>query len=166
MIELRVLTAEDWPLWRELRLAALTEAPHAFGARLTDWLGDGDRQERWRARLDMPGSRNLVAVVDAHPAGMVSGVATDDPAVVELISMWVDPSTRGRGVGDLLVSGVNRWARQVGAEAVRLAVAEGNHAGAALYRRNGFHDIGLSEPMPDGVRRERIMVKNLGTATD
>ncbi|NJP30255.1 GNAT family N-acetyltransferase, partial [Microbispora sp. SCL1-1] len=27
MIELRVLYEDDWPIWRELRLAALAEAP-------------------------------------------------------------------------------------------------------------------------------------------
>jgi hypothetical protein len=28
---------------------------------LADWQSDGDRSERWRARLDIPGSHNLVA---------------------------------------------------------------------------------------------------------
>jgi len=36
MIEARVLSEDDWKLWRELRLAALTEAPYAFGAQLSD----------------------------------------------------------------------------------------------------------------------------------
>ncbi|MFJ1458216.1 GNAT family N-acetyltransferase [Nocardia sp. N2S4-5] len=42
MIEMRVLTADNWMLWRELRLQALAEAPQAFGSRLADWQGDGD----------------------------------------------------------------------------------------------------------------------------
>ncbi|HEX5569527.1 MAG TPA: GNAT family N-acetyltransferase, partial [Streptomyces sp.] len=60
MIEIRTVTSDDWALWRELRLAALTEAPHAFGSRLADWQGAGDREERWRARLDIPGARHFV----------------------------------------------------------------------------------------------------------
>jgi len=165
VIELRVLTPDDWPIWRDLRLAALAEAPHAFGSRLADWQGDGDRSERWRARLDIPGSYNLVAVIDGRPVGMASGVLTDDRGVVELISMWVHPIARGQGVGDQLVGAVERWAaRHVGAHVVRLAVTEGNEAAAALYRRNGFERTGdLGDLMPDGVRREQIMAKKLPT---
>lgn len=53
-----MLTPDDWPIWRELRLAALAEAPQAFGSRLADWQGEGDREERWRDRLSIPGSCN------------------------------------------------------------------------------------------------------------
>ena len=66
MIELRVLTPDDWRIWRRIRLAALAEAPYAFGSRLADWQGDGDREERWRARLGIPGSFNVVAVLDGN----------------------------------------------------------------------------------------------------
>jgi ribosomal protein S18 acetylase RimI-like enzyme len=167
VIELRVLSSDDWPIWRELRLAALAEAPYGFGSRLADWQGDGDRSERWRARLDTPGSHNLVAVIDGRPVGMVSGVPTDDRDVVELISMWVDPMTRGRGIGSQLVGAVERWAKHVGADVLRLAVTEGNDAAAALYRRNGFCYTGeFGDLTPDGVRREQIMAKRLSLSTD
>ncbi len=166
MIELRVLTADDWPLWRGLRLAALAEAPRAFGSRLADWQGEGDREERWRARLSMRGAHDLVAIAEGRPVGMVSGVPTDDSAVVELISMWVAPAVRGLGVGDLLIGAVERWARDANAEAVRLNVVEDNRAAVALYRRNGFHHVEApGEPPPDGALRERRMVKRLGAAT-
>jgi ribosomal protein S18 acetylase RimI-like enzyme len=162
VIELRVLTPEDWPVWRELRLAALGEASYAFGSRLSDWQGEGDREERWRGRLSIPGSYNIVALVDGEPAGMVSGVPGDAEGEAELISMWVSPSARGRGVGDRLMTAVEEWARRAGARVLRLAVTEGNANARALYLRSGFGDTG--EPgdlMPDGVRREVIMVKAL-----
>ena len=63
-----MLTPGDWAVWRELRLAALAEAPYAFGSRLSDWTGEGDREERWQARLAIPGSFNVVAVMDGRPA--------------------------------------------------------------------------------------------------
>lgn len=161
-IEIRVLTPEHWTVWRGLRLAALADAPYAFASRLSDWQGDGDREERWRARLSIPGSYNVVAVLGAEPVGMASGVPTTQDGTIELISMWVSPSARGRGVGDLLIRAVEQWAMQLGARRLRLAVTPGNERAIALYRRNGFEDTGeLGDLMPDGVRREHVMSKKI-----
>jgi len=163
VIELRVLSPDDWQVWRSLRLAALAEAPYAFGSRLADWQGDGDRAERWRDRLALPGSHNLVAVLDGQPVGMASGVPADEPGVVELISMWVSPTARGRGVGDRLIQAVEQWAGQGQAKVLRLAVVRGNAAAERLYQRCGFVGTGvLSEVTPDGVRHEDVMEKLLG----
>ncbi|MET8146849.1 GNAT family N-acetyltransferase [Actinoplanes sp. NPDC049668] len=162
MIETRVLSEDDWKLWRGLRLAALTEAAYAFGSKLADWQGEGDREERWRGRLAIPGAYNIIAMLDGQPVGMASGVPTDQDDVVELISMYVAPLGRGRGVGDQLLQAVERWARLAGAATLRLAVVEGNTNAWALYQRNGFHDTDeLGGLMPDGVRRERILTKHL-----
>lgn len=166
VIELRILTAGDWQLWRELRLAALAEAPYAFGSQLADWQGEGDTEQRWRARLEIPGSVNFVAVLDGRAAGLASGVPAGGRAA-ELISMWVSPAARGRGVGDRLVAAVERWARQVGASVLRLAVMQGNENAAALYLRNGFSNTGeLGDLMPGGVRREYVMAKRLAVTAD
>lgn len=162
MIETCVLGEGDWKMWRELRLAALTEAGYAFGSQLADWQGDGDREERWRERLAIPGSYNILAMLDGQAVGMASGVPTDHNEVVELISMYVAPAGRGQGVGDHLVRAVEQWARRVGARTLRLAVVEGNKNASALYQRNGFRDTGeLGDLMPDGVRREHIMARSL-----
>ena len=161
MIEIRELTAEDWPIWRELRLAALAEAPHAFGSRLADW--QDAPEDRWRARLSIPDSYNLVAELDGRPVGMASGIPDeDDPDAMELISMWVSPTARGRQVGDQLVTAVVDWARDRGASRVVLAVAADNPAATVLYHRNGFQDSDEPpRPMPDGARCELMMVKPL-----
>ncbi|MEU5208690.1 GNAT family N-acetyltransferase [Streptomyces sp. NPDC020742] len=161
MIELQVLTADDWRTWRTLRLAALAEAPYAFGSTLADWQGAGDREERWRGRLALPGSHNLLALLDGEPAGMVSGVPGPRDGVVELISLWVGTAARGRGVGDRLVEAVLAWAEQARAQAVRLAVTPVNTHATALYRRHGFTDTDeLGEVLPDG-SRERVMERRL-----
>ena len=160
MIEILVLAPDDWATWRHLRLAALGEAPYAFGSQLADWAGEGDVEERWRGRLGIPGSHNVVAMLDGHGVGMASGVPTADVGVVELISMWVAPGARGRGVGDVLVRDVERWAQTIGARVLRLSVAEDNAQAAALYERHGFQHTGeLGDMMPDGVHRERVMEK-------
>nr|WTA69308.1 GNAT family N-acetyltransferase [Micromonospora sp. NBC_00855] len=162
MIEIRVLTPDDWPTWRELRLAALTEAPAAFGSRLADWQGDGDREQRWRDRLSIPGSHNLVAVLDGRPVGMSSGVPTADPLMMDLISMWVHPDARGKGVGDCLVDEVARWAHERGADRLRLSVMPDNTPAKALYERVGFTQTDeLGDLLPDGVGREQVMQRTL-----
>jgi GNAT superfamily N-acetyltransferase len=162
VIKLRVLSPDDWQVWRRLRLAALAEAPYAFGSRLADWQGEGDRAGRWRDRLALPGSYNVVALLDEQPVGMASGVPADEPGVVELISMWVSPTARGRGVGDRLIQAVEQWARQGQAKVLRLCVIQGNEAAERLYQRCGFVGTGvLGDAMPDGVRHEDVMEKML-----
>ncbi|MFF7886236.1 GNAT family N-acetyltransferase [Streptomyces sp. NPDC007896] len=165
MIELSALRPDDWPVWRVLRLAALAEAPSAFGSTLAEWQGQGDREERWRARLAIPGSHNVVAVREGEPVGMASGVPAEQPDAVELISMWVSPAVRGKGVGDLLIGEIARWTVQTGVKTLRLSVMPDNRAAMALYERHGFKDTG--EPgdlLPDGVRRELVMAKDLNPA--
>jgi len=166
MLELRTVGPDEWPVWRELRLAALAEAPYAFGSTLAQWQGEGDREERWRARLELPGSHNVVAVLDGCPVGMASGVPADVADRAELISMWVGPGARGRGVGSRLIGEVERWAVQRGSVTLRLSVMPDNHAAIALYERHGFVDTG--EPgdlLTDGVGRERVMAKILDGAS-
>ncbi|WP_240434990.1 GNAT family N-acetyltransferase [Streptomyces sp. YIM 130001] len=159
-MRLRVVTEADWTLWREVRLAALAESPHAFKARLQDWPHGGEH--RWRERLAMPAAHNLVAVLDDHPVGMVAGLPGAG-GTCELRSLWVDPRARGRGVGDRLIAAVESWARTSGATTLRLAVLPDNDTAAALYRRHGFVDMGEpGDVLPDGVTRERVMAKGLG----
>lgn len=153
MIEYRVLTPDDWPLWRALRLAALADAPTAFGSTLADWTGAGDTEWRWRARLsDVP--FNVVLTWHGEPVGMVSAIDSSADGSVELISLWVVPAVRGQGVGDAAVCRVLEWARIRRAESsVVLAVRLDNVAAARLYRRHGFVDAGLSPEDPS----ERLM---------
>jgi ribosomal protein S18 acetylase RimI-like enzyme len=162
VIEVRSLGPDDWEIWRSLRLLALAEAPHAFGSRLADWQGENDREDRWRGRLSIAGSYNIVAVLDDRHVGMASGVPAPADGVAELISMWVAPTARGRGAGDLLVREIERWALSVDVRILRLDVSEDNDRASRLYVRNGFEYTGeLGDLMPDGLRRERVMAKQL-----
>ncbi|MBD3006184.1 MULTISPECIES: GNAT family N-acetyltransferase [unclassified Streptomyces] len=169
MVRLRVVTTDDWPLWRDVRRAALAEAPHAFKSRLADWHRGGE--ERWRARLEVPGAYHVVALLDGRAVGMASGMPGDGAGdgdgdgagrPPELRSVWVSPEARGHGVGGLLIAAVETWALRRGATALRLAVLPGNAPAIALYERHGF--AATREPgdlLADGVTRELVMVKAL-----
>jgi ribosomal protein S18 acetylase RimI-like enzyme len=160
VIELREVTSDDWQEWRELRLAALADAPYAFGSQLADWV---DAEEsRWRARLDLPGARNVIAVLDGTPVGMASGVRSDEDGVIELISMWIAPSGRGQGIGDRLMAQIETWARAASAHTLKLSVVQGNKPAHALYLRTGYVDTDeQGDLMPDGIHHELIMRKPL-----
>lgn len=148
MIEVRPLTPREWRVWREVRLAALGDAPEAFGSILATWSGEGDTAERWRTRLrDVP--LNLVALEDDVPIGQVSGTGLDQEGRCELISMWVAPAARATGVADALVEAVADWAQSLGASAVRLSVRRLNQRAIRFYLRAGF--IYVSEPGDEAV---------------
>ena len=160
-VGLRRLTAADWRIFRELRLEALAEAPYAFGSTLEaeQMLTETD----WRKRL---GNRvQFVAYLDGAPAGTVAGIRSDDPAVAELVSMWVRPQARGRGVGSALVKVVLDWASQQGCSEVRLWVSEGNDSAERLYARHGFVRTGEKQPIrvDDPTRLELAMVLSTPT---
>jgi len=145
MIDVSVIGPDDWRLWRGLRLEALAEAPYAFGSTLADWSGERDTEARWRARLtSVP--FNAVAYLDGKAAGIASGVEADEEGAAELISMWVAPFARGRGVADALVGEVMGWARAQRAPKLVLGVVEDNARARNFYRRLGFLDTGASHP--------------------
>lgn len=159
----RAVTEDQWREWRALRRAALATDPEAFGSTLADWSGPGDAEPRWRGRLAAV-ALNLLADLEGEPVGMLSASLPVD-GTTELISMWVAPPARGRGVGDALVRSALGWTREQGARRVALAVRRANGAAIALYRRHGFRDEGWS-PVPDDPRSERRMVLDLAPAGD
>jgi len=158
-IAVRPVGAGEWQLWRALRLAALRDAPGAFGATLAEWQGAGDTEPRWRARLtEVP--FNAVVLLDGVPSGIASGTAPDASNAVDVISMWIAPDARGVGCGDALVEAVVSWASAAGASCVQLSVVETNERAKALYRRRGFIETGPSPESEPG-RAEVRMTRRL-----
>ncbi len=149
----REVGPDDWELFRQVRLAALAEAPSAFGSRHADWL-DAE-PKRWQARLrDVP--LNLVLIMEGQPVAMVSGTEPVDDTV-ELISLWVAPPARGHGVAEEAVHRVQGWARAQGARRLVLSVKIANAPARRLYERLGF-ELGPAPDDPD----ELVMSLALG----
>jgi len=80
---------------------------------------------------------------------MAAGGDSNSPDTAALTSLWVEPGSRGEGVGDRLVMTVVEWAKAAGFRQVLLWVTEGNVNAEALYRRNGFIRTGetVEEPL-------------------
>ncbi len=147
-VRVRVLGPDDWALLRTLRLAALADAPYAYGSTFAGW--EHADEHRWRDRLRSL-ALTLAALRDDEPVGLVSGCGPED-GTAELISMWVAPSARGLGVGALLIEAVVDWAAGQGARRVLLHVTEHNPAATRLYERHGFVPTGEVTVRPDGIR--------------
>jgi len=137
------LGPDDWPAYRILRLAALADAPHAFGSTLA-------REVRltppeWRARILRGGT--FMARRSKDPVGTAAGIPGDEPGHAELVGMWVHPDWRGHGVGDNLVEAVMDWAAAGPYRYVNLWVSEGNDPAERLYTRHGFVRTGATQPV-------------------
>ena len=147
MVSVRSISDDEWTRWRAMRLSALAEAPEAFSLTLEQWSGPQDTERRWRERL-VTVPFNLLAFLDGQPVGMASATAPAS-GEVELISMWVSPDARGKGVGDALIEEIAVWARRQGASRLVLAVRADNDPASALYARNGFVETGGSAHSDD-----------------
>jgi hypothetical protein len=86
------LTAEDWQLYRRVRLAALEEAPYAFGS---TYAAERDSPER-RWRQTLRDRTRFVAEEEGVVLGTVSGGDGDESGVAAMTAMWVDPRFRRR----------------------------------------------------------------------
>jgi ribosomal protein S18 acetylase RimI-like enzyme len=134
-----------------VRLAALKEAPYAFGS--TYEREAGASEERWRQAIR--DRTRFVAEVDGVVAGTVSGGDADSSSASAMTAMWVDPAFRRLGVGDVLVKTVIGWAESAGYGEILLLVADGNAGAERLYERNGFRRTGgVQEMRPDALEYE------------
>jgi GNAT superfamily N-acetyltransferase len=155
---IRRLAPDDWPVLREVRLAALADAPYAFSSTLNRELSFDE--QIWRERL--ASAAWFMAWQDSQPAGLAAGIVEQpagppgsagtsvpaggaDPlaAACQLVSMWVSPRARGHGIADRLVEAVCDWARAGGAAQVLLWVTDVNARARAFYQRAGFVTTGV-----------------------
>ncbi|MGH3262552.1 MAG: GNAT family N-acetyltransferase [Trebonia sp.] len=165
MIMLREIKADDWELLRDVRLAALAEAPRAFGS--THAREVAFTEEQWRGRISERSATFFAhqdsadpAVQAGPPAGLVGVLVTGGGA--ELVSMWVSPPVRGLGVGDALVETAATWAKAHDFRTLSLWVTESNKPALRLYERCGFTATGERQPLPSDptlteVRMDRIL---------
>jgi len=142
------LAVDDWAVGRAVRLAALADAPEAFGSTMARELAFDEAE--WRRRISTAPS--FVAWRSGEPVGLVGVLNRAELGGQganrgwELVSMWVSPEARGTGAADLLVSAVVDAVKAAHADQVTLWVAADNARARAFYVRFGF--------MPTGARQE------------
>jgi GNAT superfamily N-acetyltransferase len=137
-MQVRRLEAGEAEPWRRLRLAALRNAPLAFGSTFAR-----ERQHPlsvWKERTAAfaAGDERVMFVAEDEDADRwigCAGALLDEERVPNVISVWVDPEERGRGLGVELMRAVVEWAHGRGHRRLSLWVTEGNGAALRLYRK-------------------------------
>lgn len=144
MVLVRATTITDWQALREIRLQALRDAPSAFSSTYAGEAAFAD--DEWHRRATRDGSF-LAFLPEVSPAGLGGGYLAA-PDTVELVSMFIRPQARGRGVGEAIIDAVDGWARKQGATTVHLWVTETNKHARRLYERCGFTATAERQPLP------------------
>lgn len=132
-LRVRWLAEEDWAILRDLRLAALADAPEAFTSTV-----ERERAltpDDWRSRT----SRSVVAFVDERPSGMAVFITDEQKA--QLVGMWVAPEARGTGAADSIVEAVAVRAAH-DHQPLWLCVYTDNPRAKRFYERCGFVQTG------------------------
>lgn len=146
-LRVEVLTENEWPRLRYLRLAALRDHPAAF-------LSSHEREEaygeqRWRQEFSR-GQWNIMIAADKE-IGLLG--VTREKAMPEqecyLEYLWVAPEFRRLGVGSLLLRTVLDRLRKSGVHTVWLYILNGNHAAMRFYQKFGFQSTNERELLPD-----------------
>ena len=163
MITVDRIRADEADLLRDVRLAALADAPGAFAS--THERESGFDSAEWERRATAASSGRAAASFFARDAaGQVVGLVgvfenRVDPATAELVSMWVSPSGRGQGVGSALVERAIGWAGEAGYARIELWVARGNDAAERLYARRGFTVTGDVQPLPSDPCKNELRMR-------
>ena len=146
MIEIRRVDQDDWPIVRDVRLAALKDTPDWFWVTYEE---EVHQPEKWW-RDFLTAAAWFVAYEADRPVGIAAGIRSSrlDESERALISMWVRPDARRQGIGRQLVESTKEWARADGALSLQLEVTHTNLGATRLYERCGFKATGRTEPLP------------------
>lgn len=140
-IEIRRLGIPDAEDYRAIRLAALKQAPEAFGSTY--------EVEAARSVADFADRLATSVVFGAYADGEIVGVVgfkreagQRDAHKGFVWGMYVRPSLRRHGAGTALIEALLQYAGQV-VEQLTLTVVQGNDAAVAMYRKFGFEIYGV-----------------------
>ena len=150
MIALEPITTQNVAAFRDVRLRALQDTPLAFGSTYARESQFSD--EEWLQRVTRWNGENGIGylAMDGIDGRGIAGVLLEEDATcAHLVSMWIAPTHRKCGVGRLLVTEIASWARQRGADVLRLMVTSSNEPAMLFYQRLGFSRTGRTEPYPN-----------------
>jgi ribosomal protein S18 acetylase RimI-like enzyme len=144
-VVVRYLREDDWQELKRIRLAALLDAPTAFGVSHASAAAYTDAAWCDRAAGLGP-ARYFLAFDGGEAVGIVAHVP-DANQELNLIAMWVAPSQRGTPTAARLVSAVKAHATTQGYKRLLLDVSPTNLPAVRFYQKQGFVFLPEWEPL-------------------
>lgn len=135
-IIIRCTDDADWPALKAARLAALLDAPTAFGTSHDSAAAFSDAD--WQQRAVSTPQRTFFLAFDGEQAIGLAAQVVAGNGQCHLIAMWVHPEYRGLAVAQGLVDAVKQCAVNNGHARLVLDVAPENARAAAFYQKQGF----------------------------
>ena len=149
--KIRILTPEDWGLYKTARLKSLRDSPDSFGSTYDQEaaLSDSEWQSRLNLKLRALAALPLVAEMDGQAVGLAWGLIHEpDLEIARIYQMWVSPALRGKA--KTLLREIKAWALGKGCDLIALAVTTSNEAAVSLYSSSGFVATGQLEELRAG----------------
>ncbi|MGI0070749.1 MAG: GNAT family N-acetyltransferase [Thermoplasmata archaeon] len=149
-VVVREVSPVEWSAYREVRLRALETDPLAFGS--TRAREQAFSSERWKERIsrgqNTSAGRTWVAVdLDGRFVG-TAAFAADLEGTLRLFAMWVEPGSRGQGVGGRILDAALTWLHRVHPGLpVLLDVNPRQVAAVRLYESRGFQRTGATSSL-------------------
>jgi GNAT superfamily N-acetyltransferase len=168
----RRIRPDEGPTLRDIRLAALAEAPGDATTTLARAEARPDHHWAEAAVANASGALQATFLAepadasgtpdpDAPPVGLV-GAYANETGIVNLVGLWSAPGYRDVGVAAALLEAVAAWARSVGGDRLRIWVVDRNEYAKAFYLDQGFEPTGATIPYELDRRLEQVaMVRTL-----
>lgn len=135
------LPSSRWQDYKQLRLEALANSPQSFLSTTEETLAEPDTE--WQNKIHTM----FFAVTDDDKLVGMAGWYRDSRKklyhIANIVSVYVNPEYRGKGVGkDLLVAVMNDSKSQPGVTKLQLGVMTSQESANRLYTSLGFKNVG------------------------
>lgn len=142
MIDVRQIRSHEWERLRDIRLEALVDTPTAFATTFAqaEAFPDSLWQERTVAGATGHDQITVLAVSGDRTVGMTValGRPDNDRRVVPIVSVYVTPRERRKGVAQRLLNTAEEWASDQGGSRTSLWVEEENVPARCFYESIGY----------------------------
>jgi ribosomal protein S18 acetylase RimI-like enzyme len=138
-VEIISLTPDHWEEYRDLRLQALREEPHAFASSYEEIAGRTEND--WKRLLKRPDWFIRFARSHGQIIGSALMIITEHGHLATLNAVYVAQHYRGRGTSRRLLEHLLADVAAAGVPQVELNVNQRQAAAVALYQSLGFETV-------------------------